>query len=385
MALLVAAFLITFVLSIVDISQLLEHGSVLLRWLSAGMGFLGEMTFPLYFYLFPNGRFVPRWLVLLLPGWLLWGVAEYLFPNSTLHSTGWFSLLEGVAFAAGLGTIVIAQMYRYRFVSTPTQRQQTKWVVFGMIPALVGFFAAGFVGYVIPSVLLPALGQPPGSTLPVVLSIIANSSIYLVLLLIPLSLAIALLRYRLWDIDAIINRALVGASLSVLLAIIYAGLIIGLGSLVGRFVAGNPQPIVIVVSTLAIAALFQPFRHRIQQLIDRSFYRSRYDAARTLEDFSDRLRNEVNLGQVREHLLLVVQDTMQPTYVSLWLSTDQPTGKPNADVRGTVTQTLMRGLAALPQDDHSPTGPESRETGEIVSTLVTDLGGRLAQGASLDG
>ncbi|MGO8951197.1 MAG: hypothetical protein ACLQUY_26795 [Ktedonobacterales bacterium] len=344
MALLVAAFLITFVLSVIDISQVLEQSSAWLRWLAAGMGFLGEMTFPLCFYLFPNGRFVPRWTRWLLPSWFLWGISEYLLPGYAFHSTGWFSLLEGLAFAAGLGSIVVSQIYRYRFVSSPAQRQQTKWVVFGMVPALVGFFCAGFVGFVVPNMLLPAHSQP-SSTLPVVLSIIANGSIYLLLLLIPLSLAIAILRYRLWEIDAIVNKALVAGLLSVLLAAIYAGLIIGLESLVGLFAAHIAQPIVIVVSTLAIAALFQPFRRRIQEIIDRSFYRSKYDAARTLEEFSARLGNEVNLSQVREHLLSVVQETMQPTYVALWLrSDDQPK---RADAEASRGSSLMSGSKGL--------------------------------------
>jgi hypothetical protein len=200
-----------------------------------------------------------------------------------------------------------------------------------MVTALVGFFCAGFVGFVVPSILLPAFSQPD-STLPVILSIFANGSIYLVMLLIPFSFAIAILRYRLWEIDTIINKALVYGLLSALLAAIYVGLIIGLESLVGRFAAQNSQPIVIVVSTLVIAALFQPLRHRIQQIIDRRFYRRKYDAARTLEAFSAIIRNEVDLSQLREHLLEVVRETMQPAHVSLWLRQDEQPRKPHTDV-----------------------------------------------------
>ena len=151
---------------------------------------------------------MPRWTRWLLPGWFLWGIIEYFFPGASFRSSDWFLLLEGLAFAAGLASIVFSQVYRYRFVSSRAQKQQTKWVVFGMVTALVGFFCAGFVGFVVPSILLPALSQP-GSTLSVILSIFANSSIYLVMLLIPFSFAIAILRYRLWEIDVIINKALV--------------------------------------------------------------------------------------------------------------------------------------------------------------------------------
>jgi len=118
----------------------------------------------------------------------------------------------------------------------------------------------------------------------------------------------------------LINRTLVYSTLTVLLALIYVGLVIGFGALVRLFTGQVSQsPVVIVASTLAIAALFQPLRHRIQAIIDRRFYRRKYDAAKIVVTFSATLRNEVDLSQLREHLLNVVQETMQPAHVSLWL------------------------------------------------------------------
>ena len=162
----------------------------------------------------------------------------------------------------------------------------------------------------------------PYSTSPFVAFIVTTIIWPAALLLIPISIGFSIFRYRLYDIDLLINRTLVYGTLTVLLALLYFGLIFVLQSLFqGLFHQNNA--VAIVVSTIVIYAVFQPLRHRIQQFIDRRFYRSKYDAARTLEAFSATLRNEVDLGQLRENLLNVVQDTMEPAHVSLWLRSPQ--------------------------------------------------------------
>jgi hypothetical protein len=141
---------------------------------------------------------------------------------------------------------------------------------------------------------------------------------YVLIALIPVSIGFAIMRYRLYDIDLLINRTLVYGALTLTLALVYAALIIGLQSLLGAIIRQN-NDVAIVVSTLAIAALFQPLRHRIQVVIDRRFYRRKYDAAKILAAFSTTLRNEVDLATLSEHLVTVVEETMQPAHVSLWL------------------------------------------------------------------
>jgi len=174
--------------------------------------------------------------------------------------------------------------------------------------------------------LIPGLGAPDS-----VYQLANGTLTFVIFLFIPLSVAIAILRSQLWDIDVIIRRTLVYTILTVILALIYAGLVLGFGSLVRGLLDQQQNPLVIVASTLVIATLFQPLRHGIQRVIDRRFYRRKYDATKTVEAFSATLRNEVDLSQLREHLLAVVQETMQPTHVSLWLRKDEQPGKPNTN------------------------------------------------------
>jgi ABC-type transport system involved in cytochrome c biogenesis permease subunit len=206
-----------------------------------------------------------------------------------------------------------AQIYRYRRVSTPVERQQTKWVIFVFAVAIL----LTMVLY-LPEVFFPSLRQAD-SPYTAFLQLVA---IFTFFVPITLSFGLAILRYRLWDIDIIIRRTLVYGTLTVILTLVYVGLVIGLQALL-RGIINQDSSVAIVISTLAIAALFQPLRRRIQRLIDRRFYRSKYDAAKTVSAFSATLRQEVDLEQLREHLLAVVQETMQPTFVSLWLRPPQ--------------------------------------------------------------
>lgn len=275
------------------------------------MSVLSLASLALFLMLFPNGRLVPRWIwpFLLL---LLFGTTTTALPPDSPFSSnnvpGWIPALS--SFSA-YGAIIFSQIYRYRRVSTFMERQQTKWVMLGIVIVMGGFILLTPLF----NFLFPSYGSQqniPSSTF------ISLLNYPVILLALPLTIGIAVVRSRLYDIDVVINRALVYGTLTLLLALVYFGLIFALQALFQNVFQQN-NSVAIVVSTLVIAALFQPLRRRIQAIIDRRFYRRKYNAARTLAAFSATLRSEVDLNQLHEHLLAVVEETMQPAHVSLWL------------------------------------------------------------------
>jgi hypothetical protein len=214
----------------------------------------------LFFCLFPDGRFVPRWSWLLVSLWIL-SVFPFNAPADSPFSVGnWPPVLFAALFLLTWGNGLGVQIYRYRYVSRPEQRQQTKWVVFACTIAL-----GLLILYVALQGLIPAFNQPDS------LYQLANTTVTVfVFLSIPRALGIAILRYRLWDIDILIRRTLVYGTLTASLALIYVGLVIGLSALL-RTIISHDNGVVIVISTLAIYWLFQPLRRRIQRTIDRRF------------------------------------------------------------------------------------------------------------------
>jgi hypothetical protein len=205
--------------------------------------------------------------------------------------------------------MLASQVYRFRAVSTPMERQQTKWVVLG-----VGVGLGGFLVYVVVGNSL-LTGSSQNNFLVVVLP---NTVMYLLMMLIPLSIALAILRYNLWETDLLINRALVYGSLTISLAGFYLLGVLAMQSLF-RAVTGQSTDLAVAIVTLAVAALFNPWRRRVQSFIDRRFYRRKYDASRILAGFTGRLRDEVDLGRLETDILAVVSETVQPDRASLWL------------------------------------------------------------------
>jgi hypothetical protein len=207
---------------------------------------------------------------------------------------GVLNVLLGVGFFGAVASVAV----RFRR-SRGIERQQMKWFL----------YAAALM------LLAPGEGLLP--------DIVSNVLFGVVLLAIPTAIGIAILRYRLYDIDLVINRTLVYGSLTVVLVLFYVGGVVSL-QYAFRALTGQESQIAIVASTLAIAALFNPLRMRVQEFVDRRFYRRKYDAAKTLEAFSAKLRDETDLDALSDDLVGVVRETMQPAHVSLWLRPDTP-------------------------------------------------------------
>jgi hypothetical protein len=270
-----------------------------------------SLAFTLVFFLFPDGRFVP--------GWTKWFVVLFellILPATYFPGSRWdinqSALIAPVAIAIFL-IMIYAQVFRYRNVSGPVERLQTRWVAAGLAAFPVLWITNGFL---LPA-LAPSLTVINGQTIRyhILINLLLLQPLTLIL---PIGIGISLLRYRLYDIDIIIRKTLVYASVTGLLALVYFGSVV----LVQSIFAGSDirqSPAVIVISTLAIAALFNPLRRRVQEAVDRRFYRPKYDAQRTVQTFATTLRVEVDIDELSNHLLSVIQETMKPQDLSLWV------------------------------------------------------------------
>jgi hypothetical protein len=263
----------------------------------------------IFYLLFPNGHFVPRWTRWAAVLFAAHDVYYWLLPKSIFNIARSFPLLDFAVLTTFACIAIGSQMYRYQYVSSPAERQQTKWVVFGLVSAGLGAIAFE----------LSIPGSPLGQFGPL-LALALEAGLFGSLLLIPLSIGVAMVHDRLWDIDIVIRRTLLYGILTASLALVYFGGV-AVAEAVFHALTGQEQQsqLAVVASTLVIAALFNPLRRRIKSFIDKRFYRSKYDARKTLEAFSATLNQETDLDALSDDLVTVVRGTMQPTHVSLWL------------------------------------------------------------------
>jgi hypothetical protein len=278
----------------------------------------GTVSLAFFLFLFPNGRFVPRWARWVILFWIAHEVAYYLFPDSVFNTDRSFPLLDIVLLSAFTCIALGAQVYRYMRKSNPAEREQSRWVVFGLVAGGLGALA-----FNVPLQSSIAQFSSP-------YALVIDAGFISSMLMIPLTIGVAILHHRLWDIDVIINRTLVYGFLTATLVAGYFGGVVLLQQLF-IVITGQKSTLAVVASTLLIAALFDPLRKHIQAFIDKRFYRRKFDIRKTLEAFAAELRDETNLDALSDDLVDVVRETMQPAHVSLWLRPDTSPRDKQAD------------------------------------------------------
>ena len=293
-----------------------------LAWLASWVWILFIGFIVLLLLLFPTGRLPSkrwRWLAWLTAAIVLVAMISAAFTSGAVDGLGPIQNPLGVEGFSNVYNVVWSFMFPLLFVAAAlslfmrlrraigVEHQQLKWFAYAAAAVTIG----PFIAYIIPE----AIGAPLWFEWAGVALLCAG------LAGIPISMGIAILRYRLYEIDILINRTLVYGSLTATLVALYFGGIVVLQR-VFVLLTGQQSTLAVVASTLLIAALFTPLRRRIQNFIDRRFYRKKYDARKTLEAFSAHLRNETDLNALGDDLVSVVRETMQPAHVSLWLRPD---------------------------------------------------------------
>ncbi len=266
------------------------------------LGFLGLIAFTLFFYTFPDGWFVPLWTRWLTLALIALAAPSYFFPDSPASVGEWPAVLQLPFYLIWMGSLVAVQVYHYRSVSDPAQRQQTKWVVFGFAAAVVGFLAAISV--------YPFLSQPGPLAY-----LAGNTVIYLSMLMIPLSISVAILRYRLFDIDLIINRTLVYGALTACVVGLYI-LVVGYLGTVFR-VEGNL--LFSLIATGVVAVLFAPLRERLQRTVNRLMYGERDDPYAVVSRLGERLEATLAPEAVLPTIVETVKEALRLPYAAIAL------------------------------------------------------------------
>lgn len=266
----------------------------------------------MFCFIFPDGRFIPRWMRWVAAGWGAWIVLLILYVPANPFNwppalyLGMFTLMG--LFASG------AQIYRYLRVSSPAQRQQTRPFIFGVSLSLMAFvvFNFDFIAR-----LWPAVRQPG---MPLLIYNIVSLPAYLILVFLPgIAVVVAILRYRLWDIDFILRKTAAYSLLTASLSLIYIGAVLVLLAIFQRVAPQLRSALVVSLATIVIAALFAPLRNTIKSAIDQRFYRERYDAEATLSAFGAQARSEVDLSALTAKLIAAVNDAMHPAHITIWL------------------------------------------------------------------
>ena len=305
-ALAMSLWLVVFGTTSTPLGAALQHEASLLTELNGILGSTAYISFFLLFYFFPDGRLVPRWARWAAMTFIIVIGLDTLFPDADFNPENWGALSIPVHLGL-IGSMLYTQVYRYRHISTPLQRQQTKWVVFSLVMALLVFLSVGWLG-----TTLPIRTLPMANLLYNLLGATAGSVAFI---LIPLAIAIAILQHRLWDIDLIINRALVYGLLTGCVIGIYV-LLVGSFGMLFRI---QSNMMISLVATGAVAVLFAPLRDRLQRAINRLMYGERDEPYAVLAKLGQQLELTLEPEAVLPTILRTLRTALKVPYAAITL------------------------------------------------------------------
>lgn len=309
------------------------------HWPRALASLLMSGSLLIFFLTFPDGRFIPRWTKPVAAVMLGLLVLENFSPGSRFSPQHWPVILASVFPLATLAIMIYVPVHRYRKVSNPVIRQQTKWVVYGVSAALIGFFI---------------LSQPITYGVPMqsTAGLLLITGMMLMLLLIPISIGIAILRFRLWEIDPIINRTLVYGALSFLTILFY---IITVGLFAFYFRSNETNIVISFIATGIVAILFEPLRQRLQRTVNRLMYGERDDPATVLTRLSQRLDSALAPDSVLQTIVETLAQTLRLPYAALSILSDGELSRPTASIGQPPSEVI-----------HLPLTYQAARVGELI-------------------
>ena len=311
-------------------------------WLVQSIALLGNCSILAFLFVFPNGRFTPRWTVIVIVLYLLLQVPRYYIPGSSLNLVDTNPVVYNLLFVGtNLGGLA-TQIYRYRKVSNLIEKQQTKWVVYGLTLCIGGYMLIRGISF--------TLADPKGSGLPILIGL-SFAAIFFILLL-PLSITIAVLRYRLWDINPIINRTLVYGALSASTIAFY---VFAVGFFSNYFQQSRANFILSFLATGVIAFVFEPLRERLQRAVNRLMYGERDDPATVLSRLSQRIDSAIAPDSILPTIVETLTQTLRLPYAAITLY--EKNGEPR----------IISSLGQPPSElMHLPLTYQSERVGELT-------------------
>lgn len=380
MALFASFVLLTFGTASTPTMQALAEPQTAWYMLPTTLGVVAELSIGAFIFLFPDGRFAPRWT---LWPFVLWA-AHYslnLFPTSPFYPEKWPPVLHSLLWLVVAVSAAFSLVYKYRHVLGPVQREQTRWVVFGMVVGVLGAVASS-----LPTMLL---GPPRhlGHPWSVFHELVHVPLLYSFLALIPLTIGISIVHYRLWDIDIIINRTLVYLPLTGILAGLYSASMV-LFQKLSVAITGERSDAAVVLTTLVIASVFTPVKEKVQTVVDKSYKQAR-DPARKLKMFNKQMESFIEMIDVQELMrraLDEVVDAFGAKYGAIYLYLDP--GLTQNKQRGQARQVRLVHTSDQWPDHDNARDADNAENSRWISVPLRSNGndlGLLRLGPNLDG